>query len=348
MRYALGVDGGNSKTHALVVDESGQSLGFGHSGGGNHQTRGFKAARREIERATGTAIRKASLSKQPLDMGCFCLAGADLPEDYAMLQEAMEDLGLTKTTLIKNDTIAALRAGLTRSCGVVIICGSGFNAAGRAPDGREIVLPGLGPESGDWGGGGMLSQEMIRMVMRAWDGRGKPTLLTQFVLQALQAPSEEVLLSRLYHEEIRRSRLLELVPLLFEAAEAGDEVARELVIQMGSEVGITALAIIRRLGLELEDVEVILGGSVFKGKGSLLLDTINRVVHARAPRARVIKPRFEPVVGAALLALEAMGVNADEQLYKILASTLPERLVITSTGLAPLPGDPNYRMENRA
>ena len=185
------------------------------------------------------------------------------------------------------------------------------------------------------------------MVMRAWDGRGKPTLLTQFVLQALQAPSEEVLLSKLYHEEIKRSRLLDLVPLLFEAAEAGDEVARELVIQMGSEVGITALAIIRRLGLELEDVEVVLGGSVFKGKGPLLLDTITRVVHAQAPRARVIKPRFEPVVGAALLALEAMGVNVDEQLYKTLESTLPDRLVITNTGLAPPPGDPSYRMENR-
>ena len=59
MRYALGVDGGNSKTHALVVDESGQSLGFGHSGGGNHQTRGFKAARREIERATAALMAEA-------------------------------------------------------------------------------------------------------------------------------------------------------------------------------------------------------------------------------------------------------------------------------------------------
>ena len=162
--------------------------------------------------------------------------------------------------------------------------------------------------------------------------RGKPTLLTQCVLQALEVPSEEVLLSRLYHGEIRHSRLLALVPLLFEMADAGDEVARELVIQMGNEIGITALAIIRRLGLELEDVEVILGGSVFKGKGPLLLDTINRVVHAQAPRARMVKPRFEPVVGAALLALEAMGVNVDKQLYETLESTLPGRCVITNIG----------------
>lgn len=332
MRYVLGVDGGNSKTHALVLDENGQSLGFGRAGGGNHQTRGFKAAQREILRATGTAIKEAGLSNQMLDMGCFCLAGADFPEDYAMLQVAMEDLGLTKNTLIKNDTIAALRSGLTRSWGVAIICGSGFNAGGRAPDGREFVLPGQGPESGDWGGGGTLSQEMIRMVMRAWDGRGKPTLLTQCILQALEVPSEEVLLSQLYHGEIQHSRLLALVPLLFEVAEAGDEVARELVIQMGNEIGITALAIIRRLGLVGEDVEVILGGSVFKGKGPLLLDTINQVVHTQAPRARVVKPRFEPVVGAALLALEAMGVNVDKQLYKTLESTLPDRLIITNIG----------------
>jgi hypothetical protein len=101
---------------------------------------------------------------------------------------------------------------------------------------------------------------------------------------------------------------------------------------MGNEIGITALAIIRRLDLVGEDVEVILGGSVFKGKGPLLLDTINQVVHTQAPRARVVKPCFEPVVGAALLALEAIGVNVDKQLYKTLESTLPDRCVITNIG----------------
>lgn len=330
INYVLGVDGGATKTHALVLDNTGQVLGLGEAGSGNHQVFGLKSALREIKQASLSAITAAGLSPETIRLGYFCLAGADLPEDYAMLQEALEGLRLVNSLVIKNDTMAALRSGLTCSWGIVIVCGTGFNAAGRAPDGKEIILPGLGPISGDWGGGYALSQEIIRRVMRAWDGRGKPTMLTSLVLSALKVPSEGTLLSKLYHGEIEPRRLIDLVPLLFEAAEAGDEVARELIIQMGTEVGITANALIRRLSLQGEEVEIVLAGGVFKGKGSLLLDTVTELVHEIAPRARIVRPRYEPVVGAALLALEAIGINIDEQHYQRLESTLPAKLIIGS------------------
>jgi N-acetylglucosamine kinase-like BadF-type ATPase len=327
MRYVLGLDAGASKTHALVADDRGRVLGYGKAGAANHQTRGLAPALTEIERAARTAIECGKLPEASVEVGCFCLAGADLPEDYAMLQKAVEELRLANRTIVKNDTMAALRAGLTRPWGIVVICGTGFNAAGRAPDGREIVLPGLGPISGDWGGGGALSQEMIRMVMRAWDGRGKPTLLTEMVLEALGVPSVEILLSKLYHDEISQGRLLDLVPLLFEAAEMGDEVSRKLIVKMGTEVGITANALIRRLSLGKEDVEVILGGGVFKGKGPLLLDTVKCVVSKEAPKARVVGLQQEPVVGAVLLALESTGEVAGEVIQRSLECSLPAELI---------------------
>lgn len=322
MRYVLGVDGGSSKTHALVVDERGRVLGFGQGGASNHQVHGLQPAMSELRRAVKSALDNAGLSPSVIELGYFCLSGADLPEDYTVLQEAVEALNLGQSIIIKNDTMAALRSGTSRSWGVVIICGTGFNAAGRSPGGQEIVLPGLGPMSGDWGGGYSLSQEMIRLVMRAWDGRGKPTLLTDLVLGALSGDSVEKLLSMLYHEQIDSRDLLDLVPLLFEASDAGDEVAQDLVVRMGTEVAVSANALIRRLSLAEEDVEVVLGGSVFKGKGDLLLDTITGLVHKEAPRAHIVKPRHEPVVGAVLLALEAVGVVVDEALYQLLEDSL--------------------------
>lgn len=320
-RYVLGLDGGASKTHAVVVNEMGQVLGFGQAGASNHQVYGLQPALREVQRAVKSALDGAGLLPSDIELGCFCLAGADLPEDYIMLQEAVQALNVARSNVIKNDTIAALRSGTTRSWGVVVICGTGFNAAGRSPDGQEIVLPGLGPISGDWGGGGTLSEEMIRAIMRAWDGRGKPTLLTDLVLRALAVDSVEKLLAMLYHEEVDSQHLLDLVPFLFEAAEAGDQVAQELIIRMGTEVAITANALIRRLSLTEEDVEVVLGGSVFKGRGDLMLNTITRLVHEESPKARIVRPHHEPVVGAVLLALEAAGAVIDEALYQSLEDT---------------------------
>jgi len=84
-----------------------------------------------------------------------------------------------------------------------------------------------------------------------------------------------------------------------------------------------ANALIRRLSLTKEDVEVVLGGSVFKGKGDLMLNTITRLVYEEAPKARIVRPQHEPVVGAVLLALEAAGAVVDEALYHLLKETWP-------------------------
>jgi N-acetylglucosamine kinase-like BadF-type ATPase len=313
MRVVLGVDAGGSKTHAVVVDESGAVLGFGKGGVGNHQSHGLEAALKQIAKAVNRALQAAQVPAEQVELGCFCLAGADLPEDYKLLQSAVEEFGLAQRVVIKNDTLAALRSGLSRSWGVVVICGSGFNAAGRGPDGGEIVLPGLGPISGDWGGGGALSIEMIRAVMRSWDGRGQPTRLTRLVLDALGQSTEEELLAALYHRRMAHKKILDLTPLLFEAADAGDEVACKLVTEMGVEVGVTAAALLCRLDLTATDSEVVLGGSVFKGKGPLLVDTAARWVHQTAPAARIVQPRLEPVGGAALLALELAGIEVTSQ-----------------------------------
>jgi len=337
MKYFLGMDGGSSKTHALLADSSGQVLGFGKSGSANHQSYGLQSALCQIELATRQALQDAGAFPEQVNLGYFCLAGADLPSDFVMLQQAIDALHLAGKVIIKNDTLAALRAGLTRSWGVVVICGTGFNAAGRSPDGGEIVLPGLGPISGDWGGGGELSQEVIRAVMRAWDGRGKTTQLTELVLSNLELTSEQELLSKLYHDEIDHQLILDLVKLLFEASASGDEVAQELIVQMGTEVGVTANALLKRLSLEDTDAEVVLGGSVFKGKGDLLIDTASRVIHQVTPRAQIVRPRFEPVVGALLLALESAGLPITKTRLEHLTRSLPEMLSSREQGIGANP-----------
>ena len=326
MNYVLGVDGGASKTLCLVATDDGHIVGFGRGGPSNHQVSGLEGAVAQISRSVQEALAQASV--QDVRLGLFCLAGADLPEDYAMLSQALDSLGACQKAVVKNDTMAALRSGLSRPWGVVVICGTGTNAAGRAPDGRELILPGLGHISGDWGGGEAISQEIIRRAMRAWDGRGKPTLLLQMILDRFGASSPEDVLQMLYRKQLEQHQLLGLAPLAFEAAYAGDDVACELVKEVGTEVGVTARTIIRRLSLQDEDVEVVLAGGVFKARGPLLIDTVQAAVHEVAPRAAIVLPKFEPVVGALFLALETVGVGVTGSVTENIRTTLPQELVI--------------------
>jgi len=313
MTIYLGVDGGSSKTHAALVDASGALLGFGTAGNANQNTAGLENALGEISRAVRMALAQAHADPGDVALGCFCLAGADFPDDFVNLRARLEGLGMAQKVIVKNDTAAGLRSGLSRSWGVVVVCGTGFNAAGRARDGRELGLPSYGPLTGDWGGGGDLGVEVVGAVMRARDGRGRPTLLTQMVLDALKLATTDELLQAIHLNRLSHRQVLELTPLLFEAAHAGDAVASELVVRMGNEVGLTANVFLERLDLAGTDAEVVLTGSIFKGRGPLLLDTVRKAVHALSPQARIVRPVLEPVAGAALLALELAGVAVTAQ-----------------------------------
>src|SRR5829696_7138679 len=180
--------------------------------------------------------------------------------------------------------------------------------------------------------GNSMVKEMIQLAMRAHDGRGSPTLLTEFVLDALGQPSPDELMVALCDRRIGQRDLLRLVPLLFEAAMQGDRVSQDLITRVGEELGISAAAVIKRLGLQALPVEVVLAGSVFRGKGPLLTDTVQQVIHRTAPAATLIRLNFEPVVGAVLLGLDWVGGEAHDAIHPALRDTIRDILHTVHAG----------------
>jgi hypothetical protein len=71
---------------------------------------------------------------------------------------------------------------------------------------------------------------------------------------------------------------------------------------------------------------VVLAGGVFKGKGPLLIDTVRKEIHREAPLAQIRRLNYEPVVGAALLGMEADGVEVNEQVWQQIHESLPNFL----------------------
>jgi N-acetylglucosamine kinase-like BadF-type ATPase len=326
LKLVLGVDGGSSKTFALVADTEGHLLGFGRAGGSNHESVGFAEAEKRLHHAAHEALADVGV-KGPIALGFWGLAGADLPDDFERLYAIADRINAAKRNVIKNDIVAVMGAGFTRNWGVGIISGAGFNAAGIAPDGREIRLAAMGAPTGDWGEGGDIGLEVLRLAYRSYDGRGKPSLLVERVAAALGLQSLEEIPFQIRAGTLDWSAIRDkLPPLLFEVAHQGDEVACDLVVRIGEEVGVTAATIIKRLGMEKLDVEVVLGGSIFKGKGPLLMDTIKAKVHRVAPRARIIRPEFHPVVGAVFQALHHLGVEVSPQVRENARATLPAEL----------------------
>ena len=311
----LAVDGGNSKTDVALVDAAGNVLGAARGPGTSHHHLGVPAAMEALEALVAAAAADAGLpaAGRPLAAaGVFCLAGLDLPADDQALGPAVAGRRWAEQLLLHNDVFAVLRAGSARTWGVGVVLGAGINCAGLAPDGREVRFPALGELSGDWGGGRDLGVAAVGAALRGEDGRGPLTTLTRLVPGHLGQPSALAVVEALFCGRVERGRVLELVPLVFAAAGAGDPVAGELVARQVAEVVAMAGAAIRRLDLAGLDVDVVCGGGLFSGDAPAFFEFFERIgaeVRRLAPAARLTRVTAPPVLGAALLGLDRLGAG---------------------------------------
>jgi N-acetylglucosamine kinase-like BadF-type ATPase len=319
--FYLGVDAGGSKTNALVVDGQGIILGVGKSGNGNHQLNRDEADS-NIRQAVFQALSSAGLETCHISYAYFGLAGADREADYQILRPMIQRIGFPRYH-IACDTMIALRAGTNNSFGVVLICGTGTNCAGRNPEGKELQIGGFGYMYGDKGGGGDLAIKAFGTVIRTWEGRAQETSLTGKMLALFNYPDVETMFHDFLDQNASRVPL-SIVPELFKAANEGDQVCIDILLKQGEELGKTAQAMIRRLGMQKLSFDVVLAGSVVvKGTGSFLFAPIEAAVLAVAPLAQVKRLQMEPDVGAVMSAMDsdyyAIPTVATERLNELAA-----------------------------
>jgi N-acetylglucosamine kinase-like BadF-type ATPase len=308
----LAIDGGNFKTDLALLDPSGALLSVVRGGGSSAHHIGLEGSVAVLESLLDRAVESAGLGSLQRPFAATAhvlLAGADLPEERATLHERIGRLGWSEQLVVDNDTVALLRAGTDRGWGVAIVCGAGINCLGRAPDGREARFLALGEISGDWGGGADVGLAALAAAARSADGRGPRTVLESSVPGhfGLSAPID---VSRALHlQQIAPARLVELAPVVLAASEARDAVAVGIVGRLADEVIALACADLRRLQLTAADPDVALGGGLLRAVSPSVVETIAEGVHQVAPQAHVLLSPSEPIVGAALLGLDAVAAD---------------------------------------
>lgn len=323
----LAVDGGGSKTDVVLLDTRGEVLAWERGPGSSPQIDGLDESVRVIDEL----VRRALGERDPRDLtrvGLY-LSGLDLAEEIAVFREAISPLTWADGAVVENDLHALLRAGTDADDAIAVICGTGMNAIGVRADGAEVRFPALGPLSGDWGGGAELGDAVVWHAARAEDGRGPDTALLALLLHAVDAPTVASLIEDVHLGRRPDQSFGALAPVLFQAAAAGDAVARGIVQQQADEVVAFVRACVSRLALREVEVPVLFGGGVARGRDPLLLDSIRAGLKEHAPAAHLQIVDAPPVLGAALLVLSAAGadVTALERARAALSSDL--RLVRT-------------------
>ncbi|MGO8958500.1 MAG: N-acetylglucosamine kinase [Streptosporangiaceae bacterium] len=319
----LAIDGGNSKTDVALVGPDGSILGTARGGGSNYQNVGTDQSTAVLKELVNDVARQAGLAADGLvaEHTSACLAGADLPQEEADLGALVQAQGWSSTSSVVNDTFAVLRAGLAdttesstaKHWGVGVVCGAGINCVGVAPDGRTTRFLSLGRTSGDWGGGGELGTEALWWAVRAEDGRGPETELRTAVAANFGLQRVEDVVIGMHFGKISYFGIHGLVPVLFEVANRGDEVARNVLLRQADEICVMATVAAGRLGLGVhggDPVPVVLGGSLMTARDPILTAAIGAGLGAKLPGADIRIVDVPPVVGAALLGLDDFGAPA--------------------------------------
>jgi len=312
-RYFLGVDVGATKTHALLADEDGRVVGFGEGGAGNHEVVGYDGLKAVLRTVTDQALSSAGLAAQQIAGAGFGVGGYDWPSERPATLAAIASLGLQAPVDAVNDAALGVFAGSVEGWGVAVVSGTGCNCRGwDRQRQREGAVTGHSFWMGEGAGGSELVFKAVQAVAHQWTRRGPATQLTPAFLRLTGAHDLSDLLEGLIE---RRYELgAPAAPLVFAVAEAGDEVARQVVRWAGCELGELAKAVIRQLEFETLAFDLVLIGSMFDG-GAMLVDPMRQTVLELAPRARFVRLQAPPVTGAVLLGMQAAGIRPEPEVH---------------------------------
>jgi N-acetylglucosamine kinase-like BadF-type ATPase len=301
-------------------------LGFGSYGPGNHEQVGYEGLRLALLNVTEKALIMAGLTTEEITAAGFGVAGYDWPSERQPTLEAIKSIGLQAPFEAVNDTIIGLLAGAPRGWGVAVVAGTGTNCWGWDENHRIGRVTGVG--YGEHGGAGSLIERALVALAHEWTKRGPVTRLTPEFLRLTGAKDTPALIEGLEMGEYSLGS--DLAPIIYQVANQGDAVARSIIQWAGSELGHTAVAVIRQLDIQHKEFEVVLVGSIYE-MGEMLIAPMRRVILSEAPHACLVRLLAPPVVGGVLLAMEQMGINPSQvrdhlirttcELYKLIPNT---------------------------
>jgi glucosamine kinase len=301
----IGIDGGGSKTHAMVADEQGNVIAETVGPGSAVRPGQAEHSANVIADVVRDVLASCEMTHVTPRALCVGVAGAGRDTERQELWQALVSRDLASELVIHSDFSIALDDAFGDGPGVLMISGTGSVAFGRGPTGATARCGGWGPVAGDEGSGAWIGRRALSVVTAASDGREPETALTGAILTAAQVNETADLIA--WAANAPPSQLATLAPIVLSAADAGDLRANALVSLAVEELVLHVRALARELfGDERASLLVALSGGMLS-RGTALRKRFEHRLKSSVPGAQI---RTEPVIaarGAVRAALRIVG-----------------------------------------
>jgi N-acetylglucosamine kinase-like BadF-type ATPase len=313
--YVLGIDGGGTKTTGVISDSSGHIYAKEQVGATNQNGVDRNIIEREL-----TSLMEALKNQNPevfsqLGTVFAGMSGVERDDAKKVIRNYIAKLLPDHTRIvIDNDGVNALYSGTLGAPGIVQISGTGSITFGINANGERKRVGGWGYLIDDEGSGYAVGRDALNAVFKAYDGRASETALTEMILSHFKVGQEPDLIKFIYEVGKSRAVIAPLSKLVVEAADRGDEVAKQILYESSLKIADS----IRSLKNQLFDdkpVLVVLAGGVFN-RSDLIVPVIEKVLKNTNCDVNLVKPQMEPVGGAVIAALKHKNISLQESFLK--------------------------------
>ncbi|HVT97731.1 MAG TPA: BadF/BadG/BcrA/BcrD ATPase family protein, partial [Acidobacteriaceae bacterium] len=242
MQYFLGVDAGGTKT-TFVLGDASREVARVQTGTIKRMKADAETAEANLRRGLEELRARTGVERGNVARCCVGTAGETVPLVVDWLRDAFAR-HVGGELIIEGDVDVALDSVFFGKRGVLVLAGTGSNVAGRAATGEIVTAGGWGPALADQGSGHFLGLEGLRRGFLAIDER-RTTRLLAIAMEFWKLGSLGELIQ--FANANPAPEYSKLAPLVVEAAEAGDAVAKEVVAQGGSDLAMLAGLVIEHL-----------------------------------------------------------------------------------------------------
>lgn len=330
LKLFVGIDGGGTKTRALIVSSDGICRGNALTGASNPNSVGAELALANLRQSLLDAAKSAGTDAK-FESGFFGISGVNDSVSARYLREkiaAFEDVSVS-SFLVENDTRSLCAATFGMRSGIVLIAGTGSKCYGRTEDGREWETGGYDFHVSDEASAFDLARRGLIAAVRAADGRGEPTMLKDLLFTELQISETGQISQRLHQDSLKnpgkpmsKDEIASLARFVDKACLAGDAVARDILEAAMKDLVKMVTTVVRKLEIPENEVRLGITGGVILHEpcGGLFRKAMTEAV----PGIEIVEPAFPPVVGAAIRALSLGGVVITPDVMENLKLTFPK------------------------
>ncbi|ACR79403.1 MULTISPECIES: N-acetylglucosamine kinase [Kosmotoga] len=237
--FFLGVDGGGTKTFAVVYSGTGECLGTGRADSADVLNRPRKKVIENLRDAVDRALEAAGITREQLTFSCFGMpVFGDIPEFDPEIKQLVEKI-IPERVKVVNDVRLALEGAHPLGAGVILLAGTGAMLMAKNRQGEVFKIDGWGEHAGDMGSGYYIGKRALQTVFKMYDGRiSKRTPLFEMIKEyARVSDLREILLY--CKGDNSRTYIASLSKVVCEASKAGDEVATAILDEALRELLIT-------------------------------------------------------------------------------------------------------------